>query len=166
MGAPRRVVVGYDGSAEATAALRYAASRVGPDGMIVAVYVEEPVPDPALVVDPGLAGPIPRIDPVAVQPPPTPREHPTFAGLTGDRFEGVPVECVVVADWPARGLIEAARERDADEIVIGARRHGRIHDAVSSVFRELVHDGDRPVVIIPPDMSERERAGEQPPPAA
>lgn len=152
MGAPQRVVVGFDGSSEASAALAYAAGRVGAGGLIVAVYADEPVVVASTMTDPGIVAPVPSVDPTVVPPPSNPNEHPVFAALPAGRVEGVPCERVVVSDWPARALIDVARERDADEIIIGARRHGRIHDALSSVFRELVHDADRPVVIIPPGM--------------
>ena len=41
----RTVVVGYDGSQPARAALEYAARRAGSDGEVVAVYAYQPTPD-------------------------------------------------------------------------------------------------------------------------
>jgi nucleotide-binding universal stress UspA family protein len=147
------VVVGFDGSSEASAALRYAAGRMGGAGVIIAVYAEPPAQDLGAEIEPGMAGPMPVTEPERPAPP-NPREHAVFQALPGDTVDGTQVERLVVFDRPARALIGVARDRDADEIVIGTRRHGRVRAALSSVSHDLIHDADRPVVIVPPPKAE------------
>jgi nucleotide-binding universal stress UspA family protein len=147
-----RMVVGFDGSAEALAALRYAAARADRDGLVIAVYAEPPSPNVSSAIGPGLGamGPPALPEEIQASAPPSPREHAVFRALPTDTIDGARLERVVVADTPARALIEAARGRRADEIVIGTRRHGRIRAAIASVSHDLIHDADRPVVIVPP----------------
>ena len=151
MGSPRRMVVGFDGSPEASAALRYAAARVGGDGVVIAVYADPPRQDISAAIDAGTHA-------HARTRATSPREHEIFQALPADNVDGTPLERLVVVDRPSRALIGVARDRDADEIVIGTRRHGRVRAALSSVSHDLIHDADRPVVIVPPPNADEAAA--------
>ena len=50
---------------------------------------------------------------------------------------------------PVESLVRVAQARDAAEIVVGARGLGRFRAALGSVSHELLHEADRPVVIVP-----------------
>jgi nucleotide-binding universal stress UspA family protein len=52
---------------------------------------------------------------------------------------------------PARAIVAAADVRDADEIVIGSRGFGRVRGVLGSVSHAVLHEADRPVVVIPAD---------------
>ena len=54
----------------------------------------------------------------------------------------------VVAGSAASVIAGVARERGADEIVVGARGLGRIPALLGSVSHELLHIADRPVLVI------------------
>lgn len=147
--------MGFDGSAEATAALAHAAGRLCSGGYVLAVYAEPPAQSVSTVVNGGLALPGGPIEPPAPspEPPASGREHEVFAALPAGGLERVRLDCIVVADSPARAPIAVAQERAAEEIVIRARRHGRIHAAISNLSRDLLQHADRPVVIVPPGMT-------------
>ena len=62
----------------------------------------------------------------------------------------------------ANRLAELARERRADEIVVGSRGRGRFTAALGSVSHALVQQADRPVVVVAPAAAAdhpRERQG-------
>jgi nucleotide-binding universal stress UspA family protein len=64
---------------------------------------------------------------------------------------GIPFEARLVEDLPAPGLVQAARDADADLIVCGTRGRGRVKELVlGSVARELPVKSHRPVAIVPP----------------
>ena len=50
---------------------------------------------------------------------------------------------------PAEAVNRAAMVRDADEIVVGSRGLGRFRGAIGSVSHALLHEADRPVVVVP-----------------
>ena len=54
---------------------------------------------------------------------------------------------------PARAIVAAADARDADEIVVGSRGFGRLRGVLGSVSHAVLHEADRPVVVIPADAS-------------
>jgi nucleotide-binding universal stress UspA family protein len=62
---------------------------------------------------------------------------------------------------PARALVDAAREHDADEIVVGTRGGGRVGSLLGSVAHDVLHHADRPVVVIP-DRAVRDHPTEGP----
>jgi nucleotide-binding universal stress UspA family protein len=55
------------------------------------------------------------------------------------------------------GLVVDGKERlraalrDADEIVVGSRGFGRLRGVLGSVSHAVLHEADRPVVVIPAD---------------
>jgi nucleotide-binding universal stress UspA family protein len=69
------------------------------------------------------------------------------ARLHGSRY-GVEAEHEVVAGDPAAAIVDFARARDADVIVVGSRGLGRVSGAIlGSVSRAVVQHADRPVLV-------------------
>lgn len=64
--------------------------------------------------------------------------------------DGADVEGVVVEREPAQGLVELAEQRDARLIVVGTRGESAIVGALlGSTPHKLLHLSDRPVVVVP-----------------
>jgi nucleotide-binding universal stress UspA family protein len=61
----------------------------------------------------------------------------------------VEYETELIGGPAAEAIIDVARARHADEIVVGARGLGRVRALLGSVSHELLHIADRPVVVIP-----------------
>lgn len=126
----RRVVVGYDGSEAARAAVAYATDRAGSRGKVIVVHASGPATE---MLDSGHGQAV--LDALLLE---------DGNALLDRDFE------LELADGPAaRELARIASERDADEIVVGSRGFGRVRSALGSVSRELLHEADRPVVVIP-----------------
>ena len=70
-----------------------------------------------------------------------------LARTSGLVAEGVAVEA---KGGVADALLGLARERDAAAIVVGSRGHGGARSALlGSVSSKLIHDADRPIVVVP-----------------
>lgn len=68
---------------------------------------------------------------------------------TGNGDAGT-VETIVVERAPAEALVALARERDARMIVIGTYGEGPLRGALlGSTAHKLLHLSDRPVVVVP-----------------
>jgi nucleotide-binding universal stress UspA family protein len=139
----RITVVGYDGSAEARAAVAVALERSGEDDVIVVVHATPPAagwlgtPDHGrFVIATQRVGQalLDEVRPLA--------DH-TDAQVDFELMEGP----------PAKALMRVAAVRQAAEIVIGSRGHGRVRSAIGSVSHELLREADRPVLIIGPDAA-------------
>jgi nucleotide-binding universal stress UspA family protein len=151
----RPVVLAYDGSAEAEAALREAVALFGQRPLIV-----------VSVWEPGLA--MATMMPAAGEPSmgymPDPNEVAAIdraqSGHAGDVSEagarlarelGATAEALSVPDSVniAGTLIAIAEEHDARAIVIGSRGLGGIKARVlGSTSRKLLHDTHRPVLVV------------------
>jgi nucleotide-binding universal stress UspA family protein len=129
----RPVVLAYDGSAEAQAALREAVALFGPRPLIV-----------ASVWEPGLAM-------VTMMPP---AGEPSMGYMPGARVArgwGATPGPLPVPDAVniAGTLIAIAEERDARAIVVGSRGLGGIKARVlGSTSHKLLHDTHRPVLVV------------------
>lgn len=140
-GSDRGTVVGYDGSETARAALDYAIARTrGPITVVTAYdapssFLGKPYFDRALRQS-QLRGQE-LLDELA-------RSDGLPEGIEFDLAEGPPAEAVA----------GAALARDAAEIVIGTRGLGRFRGAFGSVSHALLHDADRPVVVVPQPPSD------------
>ncbi|MGO9819285.1 MAG: universal stress protein [Solirubrobacteraceae bacterium] len=135
------LVVGYDGSPASRCAVALAAARAGRHGNVCIVHAYEEGPDLSGV----LAG----------EDDQSRRREQAQAILDGllllDAEELLETHCetALVAGRPAAVLTDLARDRDADEIVLGARGLGRVHALLGSVSHEVLHLADRPVLVIP-----------------
>lgn len=141
----RTVVVGFDGSELARAAVALASKRAGPRGRIVAVYAAAIAPD-AVVGMP------------AAPPPPVPPEElgQRILAEVGEAQPGdVPVTKEVRLGHAAKALVEVARAEAADEIVVGSHGAGRLRALLGSTSHALVHEADRPVVVLTERAAER-----------
>jgi nucleotide-binding universal stress UspA family protein len=145
MAEPLTTVVGYDGSPTAQAALGFAAERGGPSGRVIAVYVATA---PSTFVD----------TPYHERALEHARERAERAlHEADDHLGGVQVDFRMVEGPPARALVSVARDAGADEIVVGSRGFGGIRAAaLGSTSHALLHEADRPVVVLTPRAAERQ----------
>ena len=136
-----KLVVGYDGSAGARAAVDYAALRAGPDGTVYVVH--------------------------GYSPPAEWLGRPNFQQVMNDHLERARAvmdalvmdddpllqtnfETELLAEHPADAILEVAKTRGADEIVVGSRGQRALRAAIlGSVSQEVLHRADVPVVVIP-----------------
>jgi nucleotide-binding universal stress UspA family protein len=132
------IVVGYDGSECAKAALRVAidVGRAYAERVIVAFgYELSPVGGELHDYHAALKELASKVLAEAKE---------LAASSDGD------VEEVVVEDEPAKALIDLADERDARVIVIGTRGESPIRGALlGSTAHKLLHLSDRPVLVVP-----------------
>ncbi len=151
----RPVVLAYDGSAEAEAALREAVALFGQRPLIV-VSVWEPGLAMATMMpaagEPSM-GYMPDPDEVAA----IDRAQSGHAGEVSEagarlaRELGATAEALSVPDSVniAGTLIAIAEEHDARAIVVGSRGLGGIKARVlGSTSRKLLHDAHRPVLVV------------------
>jgi len=134
------VVVGYDGSEPSRAALEYAAKRSCREGRIVAVHAFQPAPD-------WLGSPQYQQTLDAHQS----AGRELLEALEADPPANVQLSTSLIEGPPARAIVAAADAREADEIVIGSRGFGRLRGVLGSVSHAVLHEADRPVVVIPAD---------------
>lgn len=132
------LVVGVDGSANADAALAWAARHVAPGGRITAITCRVPAPY-ALELVPPPPLPFSQLKTVAEQA--VARAIPDCEAT---------VEVQVVDGDPRTSLRDAAG--DADLLVIGSRGHrGAAYLLLGSVTTSLIHHPTVPTVVVPAD---------------
>ena len=134
------IVVGYDGSDTARAALLFAARQAGPTGRVFIVHSYELPPD--------LLG-SPNYDRILSERRDRGEAVLREVPLQSDALAGPQYETELIGGPPAEAIANVARVRGADEIVVGARGLGRVRALLGSVSHELLHVADRPVVVIP-----------------
>ena len=145
-----RLVVGYDGSETARAAVTWAADRAGRAGTVYIVH--------------SFSGSVDWYDPLNAAHVPDDHARRGKAVLDALLLEGgnalmdVDYELELVGGDPAKAVNRAADEHDADEIVVGSHGFGKLRSALGSVSHELLRSADRPVVVIP-YRAVREHAG-------
>jgi nucleotide-binding universal stress UspA family protein len=132
------VVVGYDGSPTAMDALAYAARRSCRGGRVVAVHAFHPTPE-------WLGSPYYQRALDAHQT----QGRELLESLEEKRDLGVELTTSLLEGPPARAIVAAADARDADEIVIGSRGFGAVRGVLGSVSHAVLHEAERPVVVIP-----------------
>jgi len=137
---PPCIVVGYDGSPTARAAVELAARRAAPDGEVVVVnayslpadwygwpayseLLQLPEREGRALLD-GVADAVPAL-----------RDVTWETELLGGR--------------PASVLESVASAREADEIVVGTRGFGAARAVLGSTAHELLHTARRPVTAVP-----------------
>jgi nucleotide-binding universal stress UspA family protein len=136
------IVVGYDDTPPARAALRWAAHEAATNGATVIVaYAFSPVSEwllAAIQIDTD------RIRRKRGQDLRGPWTQPL-------RAYAVPYRTTIVSGRPGRALVRLARSTHASCIVIGADRHHHLGRWMSGpVQRFLQHHAQRPVVSVPP----------------
>ena len=134
------VIVAYDGSEPARAALSYAARRSCEGGKVVAVHAFQPVPDWL-----GTPNYQEALD--------AHREHgqQLLEALKDADDLDAKLETTLLEGPPARAIVAAADAREADEIVVGSRGFGPMRGVLGSVSHAVLHETDRVVVVIPAD---------------
>lgn len=139
--APRSLVVGYDGSEPARAAVSYAAERAGTGGRLYIVHATGPVASwlgaaEDIVVTEDRAGHgRALLDELVLE--------------AGDVLIDSDYELVLLPGPAAEALVNTARRHDVDEIVLGSGGEGRLGGLLGSVAHQVLHTADRPVVVIP-----------------
>lgn len=143
------VVVGYDGSAASRAAVEVGIDRVGSTGHLVVVQ--------AYHVSADYIGASYYQEMLDAQ---LGRSNAVIEDLVRDveRLSSVDWEADVIAGSPGEAICRVARVRDADEIVVGSRGHGRLRAVLGSVSLDVLHNADRPVLVIPEKMAEEKAA--------
>jgi nucleotide-binding universal stress UspA family protein len=139
---PRRIVVAVDNSRNARLALEHATRRAGPDGQLIVAHVMRAVPDAVAKVM--LIGDEYRD--IA---------HQLVNQMVGAYAQGA--EPVVLEGSAAERIAELARDRDAEEIVVGSRGLGRFSAALGSISHALLLQADRPVVVVPAAAADHPR---------
>lgn len=138
--APGAVVVGYDGTAEGTSALRWALEHAPAEAPVVAVAAlgSEPAPVPGGERLARVGTRMGRDD------------RRLWATWERDaEAVGDAAELVVARGLPSAVLLDAARERGASLIVLGRHAHGRLGGVLPSVLRDVLAAAAVPVVIVP-----------------
>jgi nucleotide-binding universal stress UspA family protein len=134
------IVVGYDGSEAAREAVAYAADRAGTHGKLIIVHAtgSEPgwiTPAYQSMVDEQESHGRATLDALLLE---------AGNALLDRDFD------LELADGPAaQAIARIAADRHADEIVIGSRGFGKVRATLGSVSHALLHEADRPVVVIP-----------------
>jgi nucleotide-binding universal stress UspA family protein len=145
------IVVGYDGSPPAKAALRLAARRVGGGTVFVVHGYDAPA------------------DYWGVQHAQTVLHAALDRGerLLAEATDAVPELAAVhhvtelIGDHPVNAIASVATVRGADEIILGTRGFGRFRGALGSVAHALLHEAQCPVTVIPAgSQAARAEAGE------
>ena len=137
------IVVGYDGSPAALAAVEHAIDRALPDGRLVLVHAY------TVPVDYVAASYYAELQQDAAG-----YAETILDDLERDCERLVTVEhqrdITVGAAGPA--IIRAADGNEAAEIVIGSRGHGRVRALLGSVAHDVIHRAQCPVTVIPERM--------------
>jgi nucleotide-binding universal stress UspA family protein len=134
------VVVGYDGSPTARAAVELAVERVPDDGSVIVVNAYElpsdwygwPAYSELLRVPQDRGSEL--LDRVAVDVP---------------ALDRVAYETELIGGRPAASLESVAEARHAREIIVGSRGFGPARALLGSVAHELLHIARRPVTVVP-----------------
>lgn len=134
------VVVGYDGSPAADAALERGLDRVAAGGRLSVVHAWHP---PRVLGGSGLCDVVAAtsLARAQVMMDELPREHP--------RLRTVRPELLVLRGEPARAIADFADQVGADEIIAGTHGAGRTAALLGSVAHGLLHRAGCPVTIIP-----------------
>jgi nucleotide-binding universal stress UspA family protein len=134
------IVVGYDGSDCARAALNTAIE-------VAAAYEEKLIAAFGYEVN-VLGGNVPEYA-RALREVATKRLQEAQA-IVAEAAPEVELEAVIVERAPAEGLAELAKERDARVIVVGTRGEGPFRAAlIGSTPHKLLQLADRPVLVVP-----------------
>lgn len=131
------VVVGADGSGASEVALRWAVDVAREvDGEVVVLFVHDPLAD---------SFPHPDTDNWQYPGEEAVRKQVARVGQPADR-----IRLVQVAGAPDKALRRVADDADAAMIVVGTRGRGGLRGhVVGKVPMHLLHDAERPLVVVP-----------------
>ena len=137
-GSAQMLLVGYDGSEEAEAALRTALDRAGHGDTIAVIHAY-----PRVSTWMGR----PFYDQAVVEAQYNARRILDRAGETAS---GSPAEVTLEMHEgpPGEVLARIGALRDSDEIIVGSRRLGRVRGALASVSQALLRTASRPVTVV------------------
>lgn len=140
MGAYRDILVAYDGSPGANAALDHAVGLARDQhARLTILSVARPLPGTAALAPTQPAVEDPRVV--------SERE---VAQAARSLPEDIGVTTIVAYGQPAPSILARVREGNHDLVVLGSRGHGRVHDAIlGCVSRSVLHASPVPVLIIP-----------------
>jgi nucleotide-binding universal stress UspA family protein len=131
------IVVGYDGSDCAKAALGQALGMAGPTGKVIITYADAP----------------PRIGASSLVPPEMVQEigrKVTADALKEAQRRGVPAEVVLENQRPAEALLSVAARSKADLIAVGSRGESQLTGLLlGSTPYHLVHRATMPLLVVP-----------------
>jgi nucleotide-binding universal stress UspA family protein len=151
----RPVLIAYDASAEAQAALREAVALFGQRPLIVASVWEPGLATMTMAPPPGEVGMGYMPDPTDVAAVDRAQSHHATeaaeAGASVARGLGATAEALAVPDSVdvAETLASIAEERDAAAVVVGSRGLGAIKARLlGSTSRKLLADTHRPVLVV------------------
>jgi nucleotide-binding universal stress UspA family protein len=137
------IVVGYDGSPAALAAVEHAIDRALPDGRLVLVHAY------TVPVDYVAASYYAELQ----------QDAAAYAETMLDDLERdceqlvtIEHERSIMIGAAAPAIIKAAEGNEAGEIVIGSRGHGRVRALLGSVAHDVIHRAECPVTVIPERM--------------
>lgn len=137
----RVVVVGYDGSATAKAAVDYAVREAGKDGKVFVVHAYGPPSD--------WLG-FPNYQRVLDDHQERGRAILDGLALGDDDLLDAKWESELIEGPASDAILHVAETRKADEIVVGSRGRGVVkRAALGSVSHDLLHRSRIPVVVIP-----------------
>jgi nucleotide-binding universal stress UspA family protein len=137
------VIVGYDGSAAARAAVRRGIERVGSTGHLIVVHSHSVPPD--------YIG-VPYYQEVLDRSVEDAENLMDELEETLPALHSVDYERDVVTGEPAEVISRVAHHRHADEIILGSRGVGRVRAVMGSVAHDVLHRAHCPVTVIPARM--------------
>jgi len=138
------IVVGYDGSASARAAVRHAVQLAKGGRLYIVNAYEKPPPQLT-----GRWRELLEHDHVE-------RAHSLLDAILlegNDELAGAHWEGRLEPGEPAEAICRVAREVNADTIVVGSHGYGAINALLGSVSHDLLRIADRPVTVVPPGAS-------------
>jgi nucleotide-binding universal stress UspA family protein len=134
----QRLIVGYDGSETARAAVDWAARTVSPDGELVLVYATRPLharPDPLASTEERRRYGEALLDELYLE-------------IDRERLAALGPTMVADAD-PVSALQAAAEHWHADGIVIGCNHRSRARSAIGTVTGALLEHARLPLTVVP-----------------
>jgi nucleotide-binding universal stress UspA family protein len=146
----KRIVIAYDGSEGSREALAAGVETARATGAVATLVYVRHAPLP-IVGDPFYARALSRElhrgrDVLA--------EARAFAADAG-----VAAESELLEGRPAEQILDLARLRGADLVVVGSRGRGAVAEALlGSVSQTIVHEADRPVLVVKPRLRRERRA--------
>lgn len=135
------IVVGYDGSVASHNALRHAAERAGEGGHVVAVHAC------------GSASWADASSDARGDGGHRSAGESLVSALERELPASVSFEALLTEGPTSEALVATARTRHADEIVVGARGAHPVNQGLGRVPQALLRNADRPVVIVPPELT-------------